>query len=187
MNLGYISEQFESGGLGPGAISNVPDDPGGKSYGIYQLSRLTFYQYVNQAPFKFEGQPFTEEFDRDWIATAKNYTEEFRLDQYLFITKKLYLPVVILARSLGYATNSRKIQEALYSIAVQHGGASKIITVAFSATAKVKEQVALLYKERLAYVKRLSLSDRLKLVLENRYECELAAVMCVAESNCEHV
>ena len=36
--LGALSERFESGDRGPGAVSSGQGDPGGVSYGIWQLS-----------------------------------------------------------------------------------------------------------------------------------------------------
>jgi len=36
--LGALSAEFESGGRGPGTVSSGKGDPGGVSYGIYQLS-----------------------------------------------------------------------------------------------------------------------------------------------------
>lgn len=36
--LGALSERFESGGRGAGAVSSGKGDPGGVSYGIWQLS-----------------------------------------------------------------------------------------------------------------------------------------------------
>lgn len=36
--LGALSERFESGERGPGAVSSGKGDPGGVSYGIWQLS-----------------------------------------------------------------------------------------------------------------------------------------------------
>lgn len=183
MRLGFISEKFESAGLGPATISHVADDPGGKSYGIYQLSKKTLWDYVQQAPFNFKASLFTMEFDKEWLAIAEKYTGEFALDQHLFITKRLYLPNIIFARSLGYDTWSRRIQESVYSIAVQHGGASQIIKAAFVANASVEAQVELLYEKRWEYVKGLSLSERIKEVLQNRYQNELKAVMKIEESD----
>lgn len=39
--LGALSERFESGGRGPGTISGGESDPGGVSYGTYQLASRT--------------------------------------------------------------------------------------------------------------------------------------------------
>lgn len=181
--LGFISEQFESGGRGPGTISNVTDDPGGKSYGTYQLSKNTLWEYVRQAAFLFKGELFTTEFDREWYAVAEKYTIEFALDQHLFITKRLYLPRVVYARSLSYDTWSRRIQESVYSIAVQHGAATKIIKDAYVSNVSVEEQVEELYQKRWLYVRSLKLSPRIKEALKNRYVRELKAVMKISESD----
>ncbi len=56
--LGSLSEQYESGGRGPGTVSLGRGDPGGVSYGTYQLSstRGTVRQFVNEFyPTQFRG------------------------------------------------------------------------------------------------------------------------------------
>jgi hypothetical protein len=39
--IGAIAERFESGGRGPGTVSSGAGDPGGISYGTYQLASRT--------------------------------------------------------------------------------------------------------------------------------------------------
>ncbi len=39
--LGALSERYESGGRGPGTVSTGVGDPGGVSYGLYQLATRT--------------------------------------------------------------------------------------------------------------------------------------------------
>lgn len=182
MTLGFISERYESSGRGPGTISKPGKDPGGKSYGIYQLSRKTLWDYVQQSEFQFNNTLFTSEFDEEWIRITERYTIEFALDQRLFITKRLYLPCIIFARSLGYDTWSRKIQESVFSLAVQHGGADQIVKSAYAQGTSVDTQVGLLYAQRWAYVKNLGLSDQLKASLQNRYKHELTDVLNLWES-----
>lgn len=187
MKLGFISARFESGGMGPGIISKAGDDPGGKSYGTYQLSKTTLLSYLAQSPFKFCAQAFTEEFDNEWRSFAEDYTLEFGLDQYLFITKKLYLPNILVARTIGYDTWSRRIQEAIYSTAVQHGAAEKLIRKAFVSNVSVAVQVDKLYATRSEYVRGLNLSDALRRALLKRYLAEQRAVMSIEECDYESV
>lgn len=181
MKLGFISEKFESGGRGPGVISVPGDDPGGKSYGIYQLSKQTLWRYTQQSPFKFKAVLFTQAFDNEWVNTAQKYKDEFALDQYLFITQTIYLPNIIYAKSVGFVTSSRKVQEVVFSIAVQHGGAAQIVKDAFSSSMTVEHQIYKLYASRLKYVKSLGLSDSLKSKLFDRYKHELAEVLKIQE------
>lgn len=186
MRLGFISERYESAGRGPGTISPFSDDPGGKSYGIYQFSESTLLSYVNQSQFEFKAKAFTDDFDSEWIGIANKYSAEFALDQHIFTTKRLYLPHIIGANIVGYSTWSRKIQEAVFSISVQHGGAAEIIKNGHSPdTVDVVEQVKGLYRKRWEYVKKLHLSDRLKNALQNRYQSELVAVLNIEELNYE--
>lgn len=181
MRLGFISERFESGNAGPGTISNSEGDPGGKSYGIYQLAKLTLMSYRAVAAFNFPGALYDATFDCAWTETAIDYPVEFALDQHLYITKKLYLPNILLAKSLGYYTASRKIQEAVFSIAVQHGKAAKIIKDAYVDNMDVDSQIRKLYEKRSEYVSGLSLSPALKQALQRRYQEEVCEVLNILE------
>lgn len=176
MRLGFISEQFESGNKGPGVISQPGEDPGGKSYGVYQLSRSTLLAYLKQDSFKFPSTPFSEEFDDEWMFTADMYDYEFALDQHLFITKTHFMPAIIYAGFLGYNTESTRIQEAVFSTSVQHAGVNTILKNAFASSASVDDQLIQLYQSRWLYVKALKLPDRIKIILQRRYTTELRAV-----------
>lgn len=182
MRLGFISEQFESGNKGPGVISQPGEDPGGKSYGIYQLSRSTLLAYLKQSSIKFISPPFSEEFDTDWQFMADMYDYEFALDQHLFITKTHFMPAIIYAGGfLGYNTESTRIQEAIFSMSVQHAGVNIILKNAFASSASVDDQLIQLYQSRWLYVKALKLPDRIKIILQRRYTTELRAVRNIVE------
>lgn len=182
MELGYISAQFESK-TDPGVISDNPNDPGGKSYGIYQLSKVMLFKYVKQSSFVIKGMISTVAFDAYWKKVANEYPVEFALDQHIFITKELYLPNAIYAKDLGYDTSSRKTQEMVFSIAVQHGGAKSILKMGYVEDAlSVEEQVEEVYKARLEYVLKLGLHPQILASLRNRYVVELAAVLAIQET-----
>lgn len=180
MELGSISAQFESN-HDVAAISDNPNDPGGKSYGTYQLSKVMLFDYIKQTPFTLKGMISTDAFDSYWRKVACEYPIEFALDQRLFITKKLYLPNAIYAKDLGYDTDSRKIQEAIFSIAVQHGGVKTILKDGFVSSDDVHEVLGSLYHTRLHYVLSLGLSESLKTALKNRYIWELKALFDLQE------
>src|SRR4051812_387517 len=56
--LGVLSAKFETGGRGPGTVSSGRGDPGGVSYGSYQMSskRGVVGRFVNQADFPFKDE-----------------------------------------------------------------------------------------------------------------------------------
>lgn len=186
MRLGFISEKFESGGAGPGTISHVNDDPGGKSYGIYQMSGELLSEFTVAGLFDLTVATLkSNEFDKLWTKIAEKYTAEFLLDQHTFVTRRLYLANIVLAKSVDFATWSRKIQEAVFSIAVQHGGACRIIQSAKPLESEISDvaaQVKRLYLVRSEYVSNLSLPERLKKAVLNRYLRELDAVLNIEES-----
>jgi len=180
MKLGFVSEHFESGGFGPGIISHMADDPGGKSYGTYQLSKVTLLEYLRESSFKFyDSVVFSSTFDDEWLEIAKEYPNEFALDQHLYVTKKMYLPNILFAKSIGYNTGGRKIQESVFSIAVQHGKAKQIIKDAYVDNTDVDSQIRKLYEVRSAYVNALELTASLKQALLSRYEKELIMVLSI--------
>lgn len=179
--LKFISRQFETNNAGPGTISKVSDDPGGKSYGVYQLSEDTLLEYLKVSVFKPTSEVFSRGFDLEWEKFARDNPTKFTLDQHVFIFKKLYTPNITLAGELGFSVDSRKIQEAIFSIAVQHGGAAKIIRYAVASGKSTDNQVRALYEARVKYVKDLNLTPRLKEALFARYMRELQAVLKIAE------
>jgi len=188
MKLGDVAKHFESADAGPGSISSVADDPGGKSYGCYQLSKTTLSDYINKSDFQVRGSIGSEEFDKSWTGIAKEYPHEFELEQYLYILKYKYLPVVKFSKDVGYNTESRRIQEAIFSIAVQHGGARQIISKAYDPMLVSDEEVlSNLYHTRIEYVLGLTLSERLKTVLLKRYEAELLMILTWDRKVSEHV
>src|SRR5215213_6924104 len=72
--LGKLSEKYESGGRGPGTVSSGKGDPGGVSYGTYQLASKVgradeFVQKYYSDEFKgLKGG--TDEFTKKWKELA---------------------------------------------------------------------------------------------------------------------
>ena len=143
--LGELSAKYETGGRGPGVVSTGSGDPGGVSYGSYQMATKmgTVARFVAQAGFKwasdFKGlAPGTAPFTACWKRIAANETAAFQNAQHAFIKKSHYdlLAAKILADD-GFDVNkrSRALQDVVWSTAVQHGGAS---TMVHKALANVK-------------------------------------------------
>jgi hypothetical protein len=176
--LGYISARYESGKLGDTAISNTPGDPGGASYGRFQLSSKTktleAFLKVSKFSKAFVGlKPGTQDFNASWFCVTKENPSVFPTEQWKFIYDTKFVPVKLHALKLGIP-NSRAVDELLWSIAVQHGGAKKILDIANKSFMDNPESaIIIIMQARINYVMALnSLSRELKLSLANRYKCE---------------
>ena len=140
--LGELSAKYETGGRGPGTVSTGSGDPGGVSYGSYQMATKmgTVARFVAQAEFQwaqdFKGlAPGTAPFTACWKRIAANETDAFQRAQHAFIKKSHYdlLAAKILADDgLDVNTRSRALQDVVWSTAVQHGGATTIVHKAFA-------------------------------------------------------
>ena len=135
--LGELSAKYETGGRGPGTVSTGVGDPGGVSYGSYQMASKMGVpaRFVTQSGFpwladfqnlKAGTAPFTACWKR--IATAE--TEAFQRAQHAYIKKTHYdlLAAKILKEDgLDVNTRCRALQDVIWSTAVQHGGATPIV------------------------------------------------------------
>lgn len=132
-SLGSLSERHEVPGTGPGTISSGGSDPGGVSYGSYQLSTKagTLTAFLAGPEFK----PWAEL----WLAEAARDPDVFRDAQRAFILRTHYEPAVMkVARSTGFNLDkaSNAVREAAFSVSVQHGGAATILGDAVRRTDK---------------------------------------------------
>lgn len=135
--LGELSAKYETGGRGPGTVSTGSGDPGGVSYGSYQMATKmgTVARFVAQAGFQwsqdFKGlAPGTAPFTACWKRIAASETDAFQRAQHAFIKKSHYdlLAAKILADDgLDVNTRCRALQDVVWSTAVQHGGATSIV------------------------------------------------------------
>jgi LysM repeat protein len=141
--LGAIAERYESGGRGPGTVSTGVGDPGGVSYGVYQLSSNagTLQKFLAN-----EGKGYAaelgrgiggERFNASWKAIAARDPQGFRAAQHAFIERTHYQPAVDgvkTATGLDLATRHAAVREATWSTSVQHGGAQGILNAAIRKT-----------------------------------------------------
>ena len=135
--LGTLSAKYETGGRGPGTVSTGSGDPGGVSYGSYQMATKTgtVAQFVSGADFPwrndFKGlQPGTPAFTAKWKAIAAAETDRFQECQHDYIKKTHF--DVLCAQTLsenGLDITKRRpaLQDAVWSTAVQHGGKCAVI------------------------------------------------------------
>lgn len=136
--LGKLSEQFETGGKGPGIVSTGNGDAGGRSYGSYQMTSKPnggrVRQFVTQPDFRFRDRfagltPGTDAFTAEWKALARDRPGEFHAEQHEFIKRTHFDPLVRKIRTedgVDVLTRSHALQDVIWSTAVQHGPGSGI-------------------------------------------------------------
>jgi hypothetical protein len=202
--LGALSERFESGGRGPGAVSSGVGDPGGVSYGIWQLSSRAG---VAAAFVAGEGARWREDFagaapgsaafTAAWKAIAAREPEIFVDAQHAFVERTHYRPAIVAVRrrtGLDLDARHQAVRDAAWSVAVQHGGAAAILSAGVARADQAgardgdgydRRLVQAIYAEREAYVSRLaaragtgSATGRmLAAIVRNRYPAELAQAL----------
>lgn len=186
-DLGSVSAKYESGGRGAGFVSTGKDDPGGPSYGVHQLSSKdsmpAFLRSEEGKAYaeRFGGaRPGTAAFNRTYSQIASEDADGLAKAQKAFYTRTHYQPALEAAKAAGFDVEDRGVQEALFSIGVQHGGAQKIIGAA-TAAGSAHDQIKSLYRERVRYVSGLTdLPDNTKRSVLNRYGDEVRDVLALA-------
>jgi hypothetical protein len=126
---------------------------------------------------KYEiGSP---EFDKEYNQAVMNDYKGFDKAQKEYIDRTHYMPIKEYAKNSGFNVNDTSIQEALYSMSVQHSpqGTQKILEKVNPENSN--EQVLQdIYNSRKEYVNSLnSLTNNQKSILENRYNSELNDIL----------
>ncbi|WP_051272791.1 LysM peptidoglycan-binding domain-containing protein [Sphingomonas phyllosphaerae] len=141
--LGAIAERYERGGRGPGTVSTGSGDPGGVSYGVYQLSSNagTLQKFLANEGKSYAAELGTgvgsEGFNATWKAIAARDPQGFRAAQHAFIDRTHYQPAVDGVKAttgLDLSSRHAAVREATWSTSVQHGGAQGILNAAISKT-----------------------------------------------------
>jgi len=137
IELGGLSAKYETGGRGAGTVSTGSGDPGGVSYGSYQMATRTgtVKRFVAQADFRWGKDfqnltPGTAPFTTKWKAIAIAEPLDFQESQHEFIKRTHYDPLVkktLNEESLDVNTRSRALQDVVWSTSVQHGGGCSIV------------------------------------------------------------
>ena len=136
--LGHLSAKYETGGRGPGTVSSGRGDRGGASYGLYQLaSRFDQPRRFLEA----EGRPWAERFTSleqgseaftlAWQDCAAQDAEAFAAAQHAYIERTHYLPQcrrIRGATGLDPQSRSPALRDVVWSVAVQHGPASQLVS-----------------------------------------------------------
>ncbi|MDE8650244.1 hypothetical protein [Novosphingobium album (ex Liu et al. 2023)] len=202
--LGALSARFESGTRGPGTVSSGTGDPGGVSYGLYQLSSRagTVTAFLGGEGALWQGDfaglaPGSPAFAAAWQAVAAREPDAFAEAQHAFIERTHYRPVVAaVLRRTGLDLDSRHVavRDATWSAAVQHGGAAGVLAEAVERvdTAFAREDptydralVEAMYRQRADYVSRVAersagSARRLLLsIVAKRYPAEREAALAM--------
>jgi LysM repeat protein len=145
--LGALSEQYETGGRGAGTVSSGNGDPGGVSYGTYQLAGnlgrpQQFLAAEGRAwASEFGGAgPGSASFTATWKAIAAREPEKFEAAQHAYIQRTHYdvqVGHVQTATGLDLSTRSAALKDVAWSTSVQHGPETNAIV---KAMAKVEAQ-----------------------------------------------
>lgn len=204
--LGQLSERFESGGRGAGAVSSGSGDPGGVSYGVWQLSSragaAAAFAAAEGARWEAEfggATPGSAAFTAAWKRIAARAPEVFAEAQHAFIERTHYQPAVdAVRRRTGLDLDARHpaVRDVTWSIAVQHGGAAEILAAAVAvadagldrgAEAYDRGLVDAAYDQRSAYVLRVAARSgaavrrTLESMARTRYPAERAAALAMFE------
>lgn len=176
--LGSVSERYESGGRGPGTVSNGAGDPGGVSYGVYQLSSKagTLQSFLRHEGARWSAELGstigTESFNKQWRAIAARDPQGFRAAQHAFIERAHYDPAVSKVReATGFDLSTRHVavQQATWSSSVQHARAPQLLEAAIRRTDREvgraspdydRALVSNIYAERTTYLQGLAASGR---------------------------
>lgn len=199
--LGNLSMRYETG-YQPGEearaaakVSSGRGDPGGKSYGAYQLASL---KGQVTAFLKAEGAPWASElagldptragaFEERWKTIAARDRTAFFDAQHAYIERTHYAPVAQHARVNGIDVDTmpKAVRDVLWSMAVQHAGAKKIVSDAIMRLAGARDPAGVvnaLYDARRAYVRGIDLHPDTRASLLNRYASERADALRMLES-----
>lgn len=130
-DIGGLSERYETGNRGPGTVSSGTGDPGGVSYGTYQLAgnRNRPQEFLaaegRQWAAEFGGAaPGSASFTATWKEIAAREPERFEAAQHDYIQRTHYqvqLDHVQAATGVDLSTRSAAIRDVVWSTSVQHG------------------------------------------------------------------
>jgi hypothetical protein len=206
--LGSLSEEFESGNRGPETVSGGVNDPGGVSYGVYQLASKTG---TCAAFVKVEGKPWagdfasakpgSAEFTGAWKSIAQREPGAFRKAQHAFIERTHHRPVIAAVgdrKGLDLDVRPSAVRDVAWSCAVQHSGAPDILIEAIDVVDRDTDRgdpgydrrlIEAIYAARIAYVLRVAANPKLSAgeskqlvsITRNRYPKERANALTMLD------
>ena len=124
-------------GRGPSTVSTGKGDPGGVSYGTYQLASKfgRADEFVKKYyPDEFKGlKGGTDEFTKKWKELAARDPKELRANEHAFIKETHYDPQTKRLEKdlkLDVSKRSAALRDVVWSVAVQHGPNTDVIVTA---------------------------------------------------------
>ncbi len=200
--LGNLSMKYETGCI-PGqeakaaaTVSGGVNDPGGRSYGAYQMTSTASSGAVVLEFLKNEGAPWAKgfagldptaagAFGTEWKRIAAAEPDTFFTAQHKFIERTHYQRViarVLKDSKVDLATAGDAVHDVVWSMSVQHGRAAKVIETALGKVAGKghpgerdydRDLINAMYDAREAYVTK---NDQAYLI-KQRYVPERAAAL----------
>ena len=163
MKLGSLSAKYE------GKPESANPDNIGWAYGKYQFNSATggldlFFKYNPDIKKKFVGMTAgTRAFNNRWKQLAATMNGAFESAQDKAAQEIWYAPAILIAEKEGFDVSNRGIQEAIFSIAINHGRYKQIIEKAADKVKMLKpeDQIKQLYAAR-----RLAVSTNPKLATQ---------------------
>lgn len=135
--LGKLSEKYESGNRGPGTVSSGKGDPGGVSYGTYQLASKIGRadEFIKKYyPDEFKGlKGGTDEFTKKWKELATKDPKALHANEHAYIKETHYDPQAKRLDKdlkLDVSKRSAALRDVVWSVAVQHGPNTDVIVTA---------------------------------------------------------
>ncbi|MEH3120653.1 MAG: LysM peptidoglycan-binding domain-containing protein [Sphingomonas phyllosphaerae] len=194
--LGNLSMKYETGyapgqeGAAAAKVSSGIGDPGGKSYGAYQLTSSASSGAQVKKFLANEGAAWATRFDgldptkpgafeQTWKAVAAEQPAAFFKAQHDYIERTHYSPVADRARAAGLdlSTQPQAVRDAVWSMSVQHAGASRIVATALDSLPQggasgARDIIDAFYDARSAYVKDVAMPAQTRQSLLDRYVAE---------------
>ncbi len=140
--IGGLSERYESGGRGPGTVSSGAGDPGGVSYGTYQLAgnmnrpQEFLANEGSRWAAEFGGaRPGTATFTATWREIAAREPEAFGAAQHDYIQRTHYqvqADQVQTQTGVDVTGRSAALRDVVWSTSVQHGPETQVIARAIA-------------------------------------------------------
>lgn len=146
--LGKLSTKYETGNRGPATVSTGKGDPGGVSYGSYQLASKIGRadQFVAKYyPEEFKGlKGGSDEFTKKWKELAAKDADALKKNEHEFIRVTHYQPQVDRLKKAGLdvAKRSATFRDVVWSVAVHHGPNTDVVTKAMESLTKDGKAVA---------------------------------------------
>lgn len=191
--LGALAISYESSGGGVKTVSSGKGDPGGVSYGRFQIdsrsgTMAAFLVSPEGRPFAkyFKGfQSGSDKFSEAYLKLSKTQPKALGNAEQRFIFQTHYEPALHNALQLGFKVKDRGLQEAIYSGAVQHGRFKLILEQAASSAKdfpdlSARDQIKLLYQAREQYVMK-HVSHKIRPWLIKRYKKEMVQALKISE------